>query len=161
MPGGFQVNITLDDEKFEAFIADWNKTVRLQNDIASMEAARTLAERVQELLSIWPHPAGTPSPTARFVGPPGLISGHLRDSVTVNESVLPGQATVGVGAVYARIQEMGGFAGTNHSTYVPPRPYFRPIVLEFGSEIDPTGAQHIFFEHWRKSMLDAVAGILF
>lgn len=161
MPGGFQVNITLDIERFEAAISDWSKNTRLQNGIASIDAANELKSRVQELLSIWIHPRRVPSPTKPFVGPPGLISGHLRDSVEVTEMPISGFAKVGVNAEYARIQELGGFAGTRHMTYIPPRPYFRPIVMEFGSDIDPIGAKNIFFDHWREAMLAAVEGIIF
>ena len=161
MPDGFQVNITLDDEKFEAALIDWNKTVRLENGIGAVDAAETLKAHIQDLLSRYPHPTGTPSPTKRFIGPPGFISGHLHDSVEVTVKAIPGFTTVGVNAVYARIQEMGGFCGTRHLTYCPPRPYFRSSVMDMSEGIDGGAIGHIFYEHWRASMLEAVKGILF
>lgn len=155
----FKVNITLDPERFEAAITDWNRNVRLENGAGAVDAAYALKDEIQNLLDIWHHPPGTPSPTAPFKGPPGYISGDLHNSVEVQIMPIAGFAKVGMASRYARIQEFGGFCGTHLSTYCPPRPYFRPTVLDFEQ---PEGhAQHIFVEHWRTAMLAAVKGIIF
>jgi phage gpG-like protein len=89
-------------------------------------------------------------------GPVGFVTGHLRDSVRVTVKPIRGFAIVGVYAEYARINEIGGWTGTDHMTYIPPRPYFRPMVMEVDTT-GPEGVEHIFYKHWRDAMIRAVA----
>lgn len=63
--------------------------------------------------------------------PPALVSGALRGSVYPEPPITAGaRCTVIVGGhvVYARIQELGGDAGRNHASHLPPRPYLRPAA---------------------------------
>jgi hypothetical protein len=82
-------------------------------------------------LSRTSHALGTPTPS-RPGEPPSLITGYLRGSVRDNpiKRVTKGVYLGGVTpkAVYARIQELGGWAGRNHRSYLPPRPYIAPGV---------------------------------
>lgn len=63
--------------------------------------------------------------------PPALQTGTLRRSVKA-EAVRGGAGVystrVGARTVYARIQELGGRAGKNHSAHLPPRPYLKPSI---------------------------------
>jgi phage gpG-like protein len=152
----FEVNISLDIERFEAAITDWSKQVRIQNHLGSMEAATFIQELVQENLLKWPHPPGTPTIAPELKGPVGYITGRLRDSIEVNEKAIAGFATVGTSLVYARIQEIGGWTGKDHMSYIPPRPYFRPMVMELDTT-GPEGVEHIFYERWRQAMMIAIA----
>jgi hypothetical protein len=152
---GFMVNIHMDIDRFEAAIYDWGKISREEGNLASMDAAEFLKELVQAKLAMFPHPRKEPTETLPFKGPPGLITGHLMDSVEI-QPLLVDFVKVGVGAVYARIQEIGGWAGTDHMTFIPPRPYFMPTVRELDTE-GPGGLEHIYYDHWRKAMIRAVA----
>lgn len=153
---GFQINITLDIDKFEAAIANWSSDLVTQNELAAVEGAEFLKELVQANLMTYPHPYSEPTESPPFKGPVGFITGHLRDSVEVVVPPIAGYAKVQVGAIYARIQEIGGWTGAHHMTYLPPRPYFRPMVMEVDTT-GPGGMEHIFWEHWRKAMIRAVA----
>lgn len=81
-------------------------------------------------LSKYSHSRGTPTPSAPG-DPPALVSGALRRSVkTVPGTARGARASVKVGGtvVYARIQELGGRAGRNHASLLPPRPYLKPAA---------------------------------
>lgn len=72
--------------------------------------------------------------------PPSLQTGTLRRSIRVTspESTGPTGWSISVGptAIYGRIQELGGWAGAMHATYLPPRPYLAPSlkkVIDDGS----------------------------
>lgn len=88
------------------------------------------AEVRSDELSRRSHPAGTPtnSPPGN---PPSLISGALRGSVYPDPPITRGfRSSIKVGGrtVYARIQELGGWAGRNHASHLPPRPYLSPAA---------------------------------
>lgn len=153
---GFKVNISLDIERFEASITDWSKRVRIENDLGAMEAAEFIKELVQENLLKYPHPASEPTEAPIFKGPVGFVTGRLRDSIRVTEKAIGGFATVGTSLYYARINEIGGWTGRDHMTFIPPRPYFRPMVQEVDTS-NIKGVEHIFWEHWRKAMIRAIA----
>lgn len=89
------------------------------------------------------HPPGTR--TSSLPGePPGTITGRLASSLSfkgVSTSSLIRELgssmsnsswgfTVGPTAVYARIQELGGWTGEGHKTYLPARPYFKPTISD-------------------------------
>jgi hypothetical protein len=89
------------------------------------------AEVKKNELSRYSHDPGTatPSPPGE---PPALISGALRREVRP-VPVLPAEryrmrVLVGSTVVYARIQELGGWAGRGHASYLPPRPYLKPAA---------------------------------
>lgn len=112
--------------------------LREMADKADFQGARAAAEAMgrvavqadQELLGLSSHPrwSATPSPPG---APPSRISGHLRGSVDdwLHLQHGAGVYEVRVGPVdvaYPRIQELGGWTGRNHATYLPPRPYMAP-----------------------------------
>lgn len=80
--------------------------------------------------------------------PPAIVSGDLRRSIK-QEPIsggrpLPGlrwEVTVGGTSVYARIQELGGWAGRNHSSHLPPRPYLSAALLRAKPGIRDAGVE--------------------
>lgn len=100
--------------------------------LATNYALHLLEANEKVALSTYPHPPGTKTPSPAWVGPVGLISGHLRRGVRVDGpwqvSMTRVEGEVGPTAVYARIHELGGFTGRGHRTYLPPRPYHRPTL---------------------------------
>jgi phage gpG-like protein len=153
---GFEVNISMDPDRFLAAITDWGKQSQLEGHLASLDAAKFIKELVQEKLASFPHPRSEPTPTLPFKGPPGYISGHLHDSVTIEETALADYVKVYPTAVYSRIQELGGWTGTDHMTWIPPRPYFLNTVEELETT-GPGGIEHIYYEHWRRAQIRALA----
>ena len=98
---------------------------------AAAAAMGLLMETAAKLeLSRVSHARGTPTPSPPG-SPPALIGGALRRSVMTVPGDMSGyRASVQVGGtiVYARIQELGGRAGRNHASLLPPRPYLRPAA---------------------------------
>lgn len=128
------VTLTVDKESVRRWGAAVDELIlRLAdaNFYATRDGLHTIESAVKTLLSLRPHPPGTPSP-ATPGSPPGLISGHLMRSLRVDgpwqTSLSTVEGSVGPTAVYARIHEMSGFSGPGHRTFLPARPYFRPTV---------------------------------
>ena len=107
-------------------------------DKADNEGGRAAAEMmslageraIKEQLSTFSHARRTPTPSPPGA-PPAIITGTLRRSVITQPPVGGGglwTASGGPTIVYARIQELGGRAGRNHASVLPPRPYVRPAV---------------------------------
>jgi phage gpG-like protein len=95
-------------------------------DLAATAMGAVAMREVQRQLGLTEHSLGTPTPSQPGQ-PPSLVTGQLRRSVVM---VPKGRAHVQVGAttVYARIHELGGNAGRNHASYLPPRPYLKPAL---------------------------------
>lgn len=93
---------------------------------AAVAMGAVAMREVQRQLSLSEHDPGTATPSQPGE-PPSLITGQLRRSVIMKPK---GRAHVQVGAttVYARIQELGGDAGRNHATHLPPRPYLKAAL---------------------------------
>ncbi|GAA4626872.1 hypothetical protein GCM10023196_036890 [Actinoallomurus vinaceus] len=109
------------------------KTIRVRVSAATEAASAAMGavgkESTQTELSRLSHPPGTPTPSPPG-RPPAMVSGDLHDSVTATTTVPLGPVrfvtVVGATTVYARIQQFGGWAGRNHATYLPARPYLEP-----------------------------------
>jgi hypothetical protein len=152
---GFEVNISMDPDRFLAAIADWSEQVRIQGHLGSLDAAEFIKELVQEKLSLFPHPRNEPTPSVEFVDPPGLVTGRLRDSIVIEQTALIDYVKVYPTAVYARIQELGGWTGHHTLTYIPSRPYFLNTVQELDTT-GPGGMEHIYYEHWERAQRHAL-----
>jgi hypothetical protein len=68
---------------------------------------------------------------AQMNGPgPNVRTGTLRRSIGVIDTVSLGRgiwkSRIAPTVIYGRIQELGGYAGINHSAYLRPRPYMQP-----------------------------------
>lgn len=136
----------MSDVKFEWRMDEFERAVDSRVERLRLVTPSKLRDSVAHFeLQIWgelmehEHPPGTrtPSPPGGF---PGNITGRLGDSLTTrgisfNASIqtltkLAGNSswsvTFGPTAVYARIQELGGWTGKDHKSHLPARPYFRP-----------------------------------
>lgn len=75
------------------------------------------------------------APSGRIERNPGntlrIITGNLVDSINQEVNELSDgeiEGVIGSALPYARIQEVGGMAGRNLATYIPPRPYLGPAL---------------------------------
>jgi len=90
------------------------------------------SRQTRVMLSLGWHAPRTPT-GSRAGEPPWRISGALSRSMKTERARRTGAATwsgrVGpAGLPYPRIQELGGWAGRGHRTYLPARPYLKPAV---------------------------------
>jgi hypothetical protein len=190
------VNIFLDIHRFEVAIDHMNENVKVAASRATSKSANAIADEVKRRLSLFPHPhdANAISPAPPMKGPVGLLTtghgfrirpGHLRNSVGVEEIPFTHSAKVYVDAVYARIQELGGWTGGSitlyrhmryatsglatgfpivsgayksgpRHVYLPPRPYFRPAVMD-AETIGAGKLERIYYDEWRDAMMRAIA----
>lgn len=140
-------------EKYDAAIDEL--IFRLSD--ATWEATRDglhLIESAEKtLLSLRPHPNRTPTPASPG-SPPGLISGHLMRGVRVDGpwqmSLTHVEGSVGPTAVYARIQEMSGWAGAGHRSFIPARPYHHPTVDALIPQV-----RQGYADRWARAIHDA------
>lgn len=102
---------------------------RQRTPFAINEVLGRIAAQQRILLVLGTHPRGTPTGSQPGT-PPWKISGDLRDSVRVQRARRIGPdrwaGNVGPTIVYGRIQELGGWTGAGHRTYLPPRPSLKP-----------------------------------
>jgi phage gpG-like protein len=97
---------------------------------AAEAMGRVAGDEIQRQLSLSSHPPRTKTPSAPGE-PPSMITGALRGSVNQTQSfgdVGHWEVHRAPTTVYARIQELGGWTGRGHLTYLPPRPYVRPAL---------------------------------
>jgi phage gpG-like protein len=94
-------------------------------------SAHEVERQAKAELSLGSHAKGEPT-TSPPGEPPDLVSGKLRQSITVKGPTAVGanswEAQVGPTMVYGRIQELGGDTGRDGATYLPPRPYMMPAL---------------------------------
>jgi hypothetical protein len=134
-------------EEVPAFLAAIQARVATAAPDCAMAMGEAHKNRMQILLSMFPHAPGTktPSPPGQ---PAGLISGVLRGSVTCVRGPGGGMvasALTGPHAVYASMQEYGGMVPSWHGGRhrIPARPYVRPSrdqVLANGSAVAAANA---------------------
>lgn len=111
--------------------------------IVAVEETRTVIQRNLSLRT-WPpaSPAGTP---------PAFRTGALHDAVLVSGARDEGdgvyEARTWPSLVYARIQELGGWAGAGHRSYLPPRPYVEPALAEMADRV-----REILAGHWSEAL---------
>lgn len=125
---------------------DWNRAVvALQVRMwraafqATQQGLYVIERNVKMYLRTFTHPFGTPTPSPRGA-PPALVFGHLRRSwrnTPAHETTRPWviQAHGGPTAVYARIHELSGWTGRGHASFIPRRPYVRPMVRASRREV--------------------------
>jgi hypothetical protein len=132
--------------EFQGLLAAYEEAARL----ATMEAALVVQRSIQQKLTV--SSAGSDHKGTRKSAPPSapgtpprLHTGSLRRSVRVKGGRIGypagGFEAQGYGAeigptiVYARIQELGGYAGKNHASYLPPRPYVEPAFVNVAPQL--------------------------
>jgi hypothetical protein len=116
-------------DKSKAKLDQLADSIRIVTPNAIDDVMDKLVRQTQTMLSLGQHRKGTKTGSVP-PAPPWRISGDLRRAVKkqparrVAVDVWSGQA--GPKIVYGRIQELGGFAGRNHRTHLPARPYLKP-----------------------------------
>ncbi|HCT79274.1 MAG TPA: hypothetical protein DGT23_22475 [Micromonosporaceae bacterium] len=143
--------------------------------VATNQAALLIEREGKRRLRRYTHPRGTPTPSPAGVGPPALVSGHLRRSWKTVPAY-PGrkpwtiEARTGPTAVYARIQELGGEITQvrtrrmrrvsangaeqiierpyTHQFRLPKRPYVKPTVNE-----NRRNMHWLYVEYWTRAIL--------
>lgn len=109
---------------------------------AAHAMGRQAEQEVKRQLSKRSHPKVTPTPSPAGQ-PPAKVSGDLHDSVRAEVPRAMGSyvwaSKVGGHTVYWRIQGMGGVAGRNHASTLPPRPYLEPAMREDAARISEAG----------------------
>lgn len=122
---------------------EYEATVRAMLDLRDRVRAATVAgvERCAEEIvkpAIQDNLQRRRYPPASSPGePPAFRSGHLHDEVYADsfETGTGAAAEVWPSAPYARIQELSGWAGRNHASFLPARPYVGPAVEESAEQI--------------------------
>lgn len=114
---------------------------------ATQEGQYIIERNVKVYLRMFTHPFGTPTPSPRG-GPPALVFGHLRRSWRItpaHETNRPHviESSGGPTAVYSRIQELSGWAGAGHRSFIPKRPYVKPMVKLSKPEIHRLYIDHL------------------
>lgn len=153
---GLTIGVEFDTADWEDALDALIEECRAAGHDASVEGAHAIQRETRALLSLYPHPPFTKTPSEPG-DPPGFISGALMDSVLVSED---GEyAEVGPTTDYGRIQELGGgMHGHPYMRYVedgrvhyrayvelPERPYLKPAtdqVVEDGELTD------IYYRAW-------------
>jgi len=126
-----RVSVTVDDNGF-ARRCDY-LAARLDDTMREIVGdGVTIAHRAVAVeLTRKTHPPGTPTPSIA-PEPPALVTGNLRRSAQDRMPQRIGRAiwegALRMAAAYARIQNLGGWAGRDHASYLPPRPYIPPAV---------------------------------
>jgi len=181
---GFAVSIRIDPDRFEAAITDLEGKIKIATAEGSLKAAEFVRDLIRERLLEYAHPRAEPTLSPPLKGPVGSLTDtheafRLLKSVHVVEMPIRGFAKVVADAPYARIQEFGGWTGgarhvyhldahghvdvsqgfvsETHLTFLPPRPYFKPAVMEVDTDPEGIGVRRIYFDAWRKAMIRAVA----
>jgi hypothetical protein len=126
-----QVRIEVDDNGFarrcDYLAARLDDVMReIVNDGVTIVHRNVTAELTRKT-----HPPGTPTPSVP-PEPPALVTGNLRRSAQDRMPQRIGRAVwegaLRMTAVYARIQELGGWAGRDHASHLPARPYVKPAA---------------------------------
>lgn len=102
------------------------------------DGALLIEREAKKLLRLRSHPFGTKTPSPKG-SPPAMIFGFLMRSVETRPPAATGRyrwtSQVGPTAGYGRIQELGGWAGRGHRTYIPYRPYMLPATVHARGDV--------------------------
>jgi phage gpG-like protein len=117
--------------EFRASLDEMVEGVRAASELSVKQAAALVEREVKTELKQTAHKKGTPTPSAPG-SPPSTVSGTLARSEQTEgpEEIGFGhyEAKVGPTIIYGRIQELGGMAGKDHKSKLPPRPSLGPAV---------------------------------
>jgi hypothetical protein len=135
---------SVDDSAWKAAVAEWGVLAGREGKQASYETARAIADRARILLSMYPHPRHTKTPSPAGIGPVGKIEGLLRASIRQTPGYEGYDVGVGPTIRYSRIQELGGICGWQHRSHLPPRPYW---IYAHESVVKGSRGR-IYYDHW-------------
>lgn len=126
------MRVTVDTSAFEEAYRAWGERMRAATEDGVSQAADAVKEGIQENLSRGIYPPASPEGE-----PPAYRSGFLHDEIYQDyEGTETGaRAEIWPSTVYARIHELSGWAGRNHASFLPKRPYVEPALEERAQEI--------------------------
>lgn len=119
MPGSASVEAG----DFLAALQAWGERTIEATQQGVRDGAQVVRGAIQDNLAQRSYPPASPAGE-----PPALRTGYLHDNVYVRTLAIDGgwQARIYPSTVYARIQELSGWAGRGHRSFLPARPYVRP-----------------------------------
>lgn len=135
---------TVQVDAFVAAFEAWRERTIEATRQSTRDAGNLVRDAVQENLAQRTYPPASP------VGePPALRTGYLHDSVYVRTLATESgwQARVYPSTVYARIQELSGWAGRGHRSFLPARPYVRPATESTAPRV-----RQVYVDGWRAAM---------
>lgn len=135
---------TVQVDDFAAALRAWGERTIEATESATRDAGEVVREAIQSNLTRSYYPPAAPPGE-----PPAWRTGYLHDSVHVRVLAVDGgwQARIYPSTVYARIQELSGWAGREHASFLPARPYVRPARDESAERVAQT-----FAASWRKAL---------
>lgn len=134
---------TVQVDDFAAALRAWGERTAEATQTAAHDAGQVVREAIQDNLarSFYP-PASEPGE------PPAWRTGYLHDHVYVRVLPVDGgwQARIYPSTVYARIHELSGWAGREHRSFLPQRPYVRPARDATAERVGQS-----FADAWRRA----------
>lgn len=115
---------TVDVSAWADALRAWGERATEATQQGLADAAETVREAIQDNLARSYYPPASPEGE-----PPAWRTGWLHDNVYVRAPFATAggwQARIYPSTVYARIQELSGWAGRDHRSFVPARPYVAP-----------------------------------
>jgi phage gpG-like protein len=114
--------------ELQGALSEWRARVRAATNAGVDEGASEMRSAIQDNLarSVWP-------PVSEPGEPPAYRTGELSESVVVSEASetdTGAEVQIYPSTVYARIQELSGWAGKDHKSFLPKRPYVQPALDE-------------------------------
>jgi len=117
--------VSVDYSAFEAAVDALKGRIHAATAAGVEQGADLVKEAIQENLARLHYPPASPPGE-----PPAMRTGFLHDEVyaTSAPNETGASAEIWPSTVYARIQELGGDAGRDHRSHLPPRPYVEPAL---------------------------------
>jgi hypothetical protein len=138
------VSATVDVGGWLVGLQAWGERTIEATRAGAEEAVEVVADAIRDNLRRSYYPPSSPQGE-----PPAWRTGYLHDHVytrvLANDTGAQGRAYPST--VYARLQELSGWAGRDHASFLPARPYVRPA-----SEGTAPRVGQIFAEHWRRAL---------
>lgn len=124
--------MSIDYAAFEAALSAMKGRVHTATASGIEQGADVVKEAVQENLGRLRYPPASPPGE-----PPAMRTGLLHDEVyaTSTSTAEGASAEIWPSTAYARIQELGGVAGKDHRSRLPPRPYVQPALDESSGQV--------------------------
>lgn len=127
-------------DELRAALTGWGSRMHAATGTGVEAGTQELKQAVQDNLARSEYPPASPPGE-----PPALRSGYLHDEVYADSTPVDTGAygEVWPSTVYARIQELSGWAGRDHASFLPARPYVEPALDAFGDRFG-----QIMFDAW-------------
>lgn len=129
---------TVDTDAWTAGLRAWGERTIEATRTAASDGGEIVREAIQDNLRRSYYPPASPEGE-----PPAWRTGYLHDHVYVRvlETGDGAQARIYPSTVYARIHELSGWAGRDHASFLPARPYVRPASEETATRVGDTFAR--------------------